>query len=317
MVAYIIKRILLFTVSIFIIISFVFIFTRVSMLQIWATPHPISGDFKIAYNEYLVYLENIFTRWDWGRDQYYMPIWDLVFQKAMVSLKYNIVAFIVYMSGGIFFGLVAAYYQHKWLDYVISFFSMLFNSIPGFVFIFFLILVFGYFLNWFPPQEPFQNASTLRTIKGYFIPVIALSVGPMGRIAQLVRGEIIESMQTPQYLLLRAKGLTRRQAFIRHGLKDSLVVLIPESIPIFVFVLNMSFVIEYTYNINGIAKLFFQSLISFGGDNTAIVVNTQIVVPIAALLMATIMIFSLITDVTLAFIDPRISIRSKKTGIKS
>ena len=284
------------------------------MLQIWSTPHPISEDFTRAFSEYKIYLNNIINHWDWGRDEYYMPIWDTVLSKAIVSLKYNIVAFIVYMLGGIGFGLLAAYYQHKWVDVVINFFSMLFNSIPGFVFIFFLILVFGYFLNWFPPQEPFQNASTLRTIKGYFIPVIALSVGPMGRVAQIVRGEIIDSMQSPQYLLLRAKGLTRKQSMLRHGLKDSLVILIPESIPLFVFVINMSFVIEYTYNINGIAKLFFQSLISFGGDNQAIMVNTQIVVPITALLMSTIMIFSLITDVTLAFLDPRISIQSKKTG---
>ncbi|HKL47510.1 MAG TPA: ABC transporter permease, partial [Candidatus Izemoplasmatales bacterium] len=305
------------SISIFIVITAVFIFTRVSMLQIWSTPHPIGQDFKIAFAEYRIYLENIFTRWDWGRDKYYMPIWDTVFQKAVISLKYNVVAFVVYMGGGVAFGLLAAYYQNKWIDYVINFFSMLFNSIPGFVFIFFLILVFGYYFNWFPPQEPFQNASTLRTIKGYFIPVIALSIGPMGRVAQIVRGEIIESMQSPQYLLLRAKGLTRKQAFLRHGLKDSMVVLIPESIPLFVFVINMSFVIEYTYNINGIAKLFFKSLISFGGETQSIMVNTQVVVPIAALLMTTIMFFSLITDITLAFIDPRISIQSKKTGINN
>ena len=230
----------------------------------------------------------------------------------MVTLRYNLAAFALYFTAGIAFGVIAAYYKNKVIDYIISFFSMLFNSVPGFVFIFFLILVFGYYLNWFPPQEPSIQADSLTKFKGYFIPVLALALGPMGRIAQLVRGEMLESMESPQYLLLRAKGLTKKQAFIRHGIKDSLVTLLPETVPLFVFVINMSFVIEYTYNITGITQLFFKSIIQIGDMNNAVVVNTVLVVPITVLLVSIIMIFSLITDVTLVLIDPRISIRSKK-----
>jgi oligopeptide transport system permease protein len=138
----------------------------------------------------------------------------------------------------------------------------------------------------------------------------------MGRIAQIIRNELVESTQSPQYLLLRAKGLTRKQSFIKHGLKDSMVTLIPELVPLLVFVINMSFVIEYTYNINGLALYFFESLLSFSGTGdglNSVAVNTLVVVPISVLLMGTIMIFSLVTDVSLALIDPRISIRSKKT----
>lgn len=284
------------------------------MLRIWSLPHPISEDFSRAWDEYKVYITNILTKWDWGKDKYHVPIWDLVLEKMRISFRYNFIAFIIYFFGGVALGVVAAYYKNKFADYVIAMFSMLFNSIPGFVLIFFLILVFGYHLNWFPPQEPFQNADTSRKILGYFIPVMALSFGPMGKIAQTIRGEILDSMEAPQYLLLRAKGLTKKQAFLRHGIKDSMVVMLPQIVPTFVYVINMSFVIEYTYNINGIASLFFSSLISFGGDNKAIVVNTIIVVPIATLLMAIIMFFSIISDITLALIDPRISIRSKKTS---
>ncbi|MDA3932098.1 MAG: ABC transporter permease [Tenericutes bacterium] len=313
MIKYLLKRLIFFAVSLFIIMTIMFILTRVSMLSIWASPHPIIEDFRFAWNEYLIYLERIVTKWDWGHTRAGVPIWNYVLEKMVVTLKYNLVALVIYFSGGVTLGVIAAYYKNRFLDYFISLFSMLFNSIPGFVFIFFLILVFGYGLNWFPPQEPYANASLLRSIKGYFIPVVALSVGPMGRIAQTIRGEIIESMQTPQYLLLRAKGLTKKQAFLRHGLKDSLVVMVPELIPLFVFVINMSFVIEYTYNINGIALLFFRSLISFGGENNAIIVNTDIAVPVGVLLVGIIMVFSLITDMTLALLDPRISIKSKKS----
>lgn len=313
MFKYFIKRLILFLVSLFIIMTVLYILTKVSMLRIWSLPHPISEDFADAWEEYKVYITNIFTRWDWGKTQANVKIWNLVFAKFLVSLKYNLVAFVFYFFGGVAFGVLAAYYKNRFIDYVIAFFSMLFNSIPGFVFVFFLILVFGYSLNWVPPQEPFANAATLAKFKGYFIPVIALSVGPMGRISQLVRGEILDSMQSPKYLLLRAKGLTKKQAFFRHGIKDSMVVMVPEIIPIFVFVLNMSFVIEYTYNINGVAELFFKSLISFGGENQAISINTEVAVPIAILLIGIIMVFSLVTDMTIALIDPRIRIHNKKT----
>lgn len=312
MVKYILKRLILFIIVIFIVMTLVFMLTRVAMLGIWGEPHPVSLDFKMAWGEYKIYLNNIFTRWDWGKTSLYEPIWSLVFRKMMVTLRYNLVAFALYFTTGIAFGVIAAYNKNRFIDYFISFFSMLFNSVPGFVFIFFLILVFGYMLNWFPPQEPSIQADSLTKFKGYFIPVLALSLGPMGRIAQLVRGEMLESMETPQYLLLRAKGLTKKQAFIRHGIKDSLVTLLPETIPLFVFVINMSFVIEYTYNITGITQLFFKSIIQVGDMNNAVMVSTVLVVPITVLLVSIVMIFSLITDVTLVLIDPRISIRSKK-----
>jgi len=282
------------------------------MLSIWSTPHPISEDFAQAWIDYKIYISNILTDWNWGSNSMNVPIWDIVLARMVVTLRYNLVAFAVYFSGGVIFGVLAAYYKNKFIDYFVALFSMLFNSIPGFVLIFFLIIVFGYVLNWFPPQEPFANADLLRKVKGYFIPVLALSLGPMGRIAQIIRGEMLDSMQSQKYLLLRAKGLTKKQAFIRHGIKDSMTVMVPEIIPIFVFVINMSFVIEYTYNINGIAELFMKSLISFGDEYSAIIINSEIAVPIATLLVATIMLFSLITDLTLAFIDPRIRIRSKK-----
>lgn len=291
MFKYFIKRVILFTIALFVIMSVMYILTKVSMLRIWSMPHPISEDFAEAWAQYKIYLSNIFNHWDWGTTNLNIRIWDLVFEKFIVSLKYNVVAFALYFFGGIGFGVLAAYYKNRFIDYIIAFFSMLFNSIPGFVFVFFLILVFGYYFKWVPPQEPFANATTLAKLKGYFIPVIALSLGPMGRISQIVRGEILDSMQSPKYLLLRAKGLTKKQAFFRHGIKDSMVVMIPEIIPIFIFVLNMSFVIEYTYNINGIAELFFKSLISFGGENQAISINTEVAVPIATLLIGIIMVF--------------------------
>lgn len=316
MLWYIFKRLILMVISLFIIVSMVFILTRVSMLQIWGAPHPIGGDFAIAWEEYLIYIQRILKDWYWGVDEYYIPIWDTVISKALISFRYNLIAFIIYFFFGIFFGFIAAFYKNKWQDFVISFFSMLFNSIPGFVMIFLLILVFAYHFNWLPAQEPYQIHSVARKLKGYIIPVIALSIGPMGRIAQIIRNELVESTQSPQYLLLRAKGLTRKQSFIKHGLKDSMVTLIPELVPLLVFVINMSFVIEYTYNINGLALYFFESLLSFSGTGdglNSVAVNTLVVVPISVLLMGTIMIFSLVTDVSLALIDPRISIRSKKT----
>lgn len=313
MVRYFIERLIFLIISLFIVMSLIFILTRLAMLRIWAMPHPFIEDVHTAWQDYLQYLNNIFTDWNWGETQDRLPVWAVVIEKLKVSLRYNLVALVIYFFGGVGLGIISAYYKNKFADNVVSFLSMLFNSIPGFVLIFFLIIVFAYIVGWLPAQEPFANADLVRKLKGMIIPVIALSLAPMGRIAQLVRGELIESVQSQQYLLLRAKGLTKKQAFLRHGVKDSMVVLLPEIIPLFVYVINMSFVIEYTYNINGIALLFVKSVISFGGEYNAIRINTPIAVTIGTLLFAIILVFSLISDMTLAFIDPRIKIRSKKT----
>ncbi|MDY0139248.1 MAG: ABC transporter permease [Candidatus Izemoplasmatales bacterium] len=311
MLKYILKRIILMIISMIVVLAFTYMILNVSMTLKW-TRLTFTEAFSVHWEGFKLYLGNIINDWDWGTSMKGVDVWQLLGRKLLISLKYNFVALFVYVPFGVLLGVIAAVKKNKLTDYIISAFSMVFNAIPSFIIIFFLVIFVGYKWGLLVPQEPYYSAPFLKQIEGLAIPVIALSVGPMGNFAQIVRGEIIENLNSEHFILLRTKGLTKKQAIFRHALKDSLITVIPQIIPTFVFVIGMSFFIESVYNIQGIANLFLDSIIMPTSMYSYLYIDVPVVVAIGILLYGTIMVTSLFADISLSILDPRIRITGKK-----
>ncbi len=311
MFRYVIKRILLLLISIIIVLIFTHMILSVSMLMKWSSVSFFKA-VPIAWEQFKIYFINIVTNWDFGVSFRGEDVWQLIGRKLLISLKYNFTALFIYVPVGIFLGVVAAVKKNKIADLIISAFSMVFNAIPSFIVIFFLVMYVGYKWGWLVPQEPYYSAPFLKQLEGLIIPVTALSIGPIGKFAQMIRGEIIENLSSDHFILLRAKGLTRNQAVRKHALREALTVIIPEIIPTFVFVLGMSFFIESVYNIQGLANLFIDSIVIPTDMFSYIYIDVNVVVAIGILLYGTIMVTALFADILLSVVDPRIRIVGKK-----
>ncbi len=311
MLKYITKRTIWMVINIFIVLSFLYIILSLSMLIIW-TRIPFDVMLDMSFDAYKTYIVNIFTNWDFGLSFSEIDVWELVWPKLILSLKYNFVALFIYVIFGVLFGMIAAIRKNKILDVLVSIFSMIFQSIPSFIVAFFLVFVVGYKWQLLIPQAPYYSAPFLEQLEGMIIPVISLSLWPLGKFTQLVRGEIVEKMNSDYFLLLRAKGLTRTQAVIRHSLKDAVTTVIPEIIPTFVIVIGLSFVVESIYNIQGISNLLMDSIVIIGEMYSSVIIDVNVVVTIGILLYGAIMITSLLTDILLSVLDPRVRISGKK-----
>ncbi len=313
MFRYIIKRIILMILSITFVLAFTYIILSFSMYVKWTTLQNDEIWIRVWY-EFKIYFMNIVNDWDFGTSAKGIDVWELIGRKLLISMKYNFTALLVYVPLGVFLGVLAAIKKNKLTDMIISAFSMVFNAIPSFIIIFLLVIYVGYKWQWLVPQEPYYSAPLLKQLEGLIIPVTALSIGPIGKFAQMVRGEIVENLNTDHFILLRTKGLTTRQAIFRHALKDSLVTVIPQIIPTFVFVLGMSFFIESVYNISGLAHLFLDAIVMPSEMFSSIYIDVNVVVAIGILLYSIIMITSLFADILLTVVDPRIRITGKKSN---
>ena len=312
MFKYILKRIILMVLSIIIVLAFTYIILSFSMYVKWTNLSNEQIWARVWY-EFKIYFMNIVNDWNFGTSAQGIDVWELLGRKLMISMKYNFTALIIYVPLGVFLGVVAAVKKNKLADMIISAFSMIFNAIPSFIIIFLLVIYVGYKWQLLVPQEPYYSAPFLKQLEGLIIPVTALSIGPIGKFAQMVRGEIIENLNTDHFVLLRAKGLTRKQAIFRHALKDSLITVIPQIIPTFVFVLGMSFFIESVYNISGLSHLFLDSIVLKSEMYSSLFIDVNVVVAIGIILYGIIMITSLFADILLTVIDPRIRITGKKS----
>ncbi|MFP4479115.1 MAG: ABC transporter permease [Candidatus Izemoplasmatales bacterium] len=311
MIKYIIKRLILAIITIVVVISLIYILLDVGMAQYWAR-RPFLEDLETSWYRLLFYAQRIITDFDFGVSLKNKDVWELVWPKFKLSMMYNLIALFIFVPTGIFLGIQAALHRNKFIDVIISIFSMLFHSIPSFILIFFLIMYVGYAWDLLPPIAPFYSAPLGRQLQGLIIPVFALAAWPTSKVSQIVKGELIEILNSEHFLLLRSKGLTKKQAIYRHGLRESLVTVIPEIIPTFMLMLGFSFVVETTYNIFGISKLLLDSMIVSGDLYSTLTVDINVVVAIALLLYSAIIITSLIADILLGFIDPRIHITGKK-----
>ena len=258
------------------------------------------------FDQYFSWLKNIVTRWDWGQSTYILPsnpAGPIIAQKLPASIRINILSVIVSVPLGILLGIIAALKKNTKTDHIISTTIMIFISIPSFVLITVLMIIFCYNLGWLPTQWPASSAPQIDRIKGYILPVICLSFGSVCGYARFTRAELCEVMESDYLLLARTKGLTRRQAIIRHALRNAMVPIIPSILAEFIGILGGSMILENLYGIPGIGSLYIKAFSS--QDYNVLFVDMALFTIIGLLA-------GVLLDISYGFIDPRISMGAKK-----
>ncbi|MFU8793599.1 MAG: ABC transporter permease subunit, partial [Acholeplasmataceae bacterium] len=144
-------------------------------------------------------------------------VWPLFVSKLPISLRLNLIAFIVYVPLGIGLGVLTAVKRNSATDYIVGFFTMILSAIPSFIMIFALIYIFAYVFRWLPSVYPLGSDSVIRSLKGLIIPIFALSVGPVANLSRVMRGELTEALSAEYVLLAKVKGLTKKQTIFRHA----------------------------------------------------------------------------------------------------
>ncbi len=303
---YITTRVILLFVNLFIIVSAIYFLTTLAMITKWASPAPLSEDIKFAYELYKIFLQNL-RNLDFGSRWDGTTYLQLVIDKFPISLKINFMALLIYVPLGVILGVLTAVHKDKLFDKLTATITIVFGSVPTYILVFFLIMFFGYVVPVFPPQYAQGEWYNV-----YIIPVFTLSLYPLSRVIRIVRGEIIEALESEAVLLLRAKGLTRRQIIFRHLFRESLVALLPQITELFLYVMFMSFIVEKAYYAPGAAKLFLDSIVMNSGDGTAVRVDTTIVTLVGSFYTFMGLVVTLFNDIMQSVIDPRIRLNAKK-----
>ncbi len=273
----------------------------------------VEGDHYRAFipvpiiTQYFRWIGNIVTDWNWGYSTRVYPnraIFDIMVQPMGVTMKLNFLALLFYIPIGFILGIVAALKKNSVTDNVISLGVMIFISIPSFVVMLFLILIFGYQLGWLPSQfPPRDTVGFFHT--GLILPIFGLSVGSIAGLTRLTRAELTEVLTSEFLLLARTKGLTRPQAVVRHAMRNSMVPLVPGIIGSFVGLLSGSVIIEIVYGIPGTSRIFLEAMAPNSLDYNLILGVTAFYTIIG-------LIATLLVDLSYGVVDPRIRMGAKK-----
>lgn len=297
---YIIKRILLAVLTVFIICAITFFlmhavpggpFNREKALSD-ATIAALNARYNLDKpkgEQFLLYMKNL-LHGDFGVSlKNGREIKAVIGESFPISARLGISAMIVALFLGTVFGSTAALMRNKLPDRLIVFFSTLFTAVPSFILATLLLLVFCIQLQWIPVWNATNHS--------YLLPVIALSAYPMAYITRLSKTSMLDALSQDYIRTARAKGVSKFKIIFKHALRNSLIPVITYAGPQIAYIITGSMVIETIFTVGGLGSKFVSAITN--RDYTMIMATT---IFLAALMV----IANLICDLLYKLVDPRI-----------
>ena len=217
---------------------------------------------------------------------------DLIAQGFPISATLGLMAMLFTVVISIPLGIIAALKHGKWQDTLIGVLTTLGVTIPSFVVATLLEYFLAYRLGWFPIYG-------VDSLKGYILPMIALSGYSLAFITRLTRSSLMDVMRSDYIRTARVKGLSERQVVVRHGLRNSLIPVVTVLGPMFAGLLMGSFVVEKIFALPGMGRFFVQSITN--RDYTAIMGFTLFYATVLVILV-------FVVDIVYSIIAPRIQL---------
>ena len=222
-----------------------------------------------------------------------LDVRDSLANSLVLAISSSLLAF----GAGIALGLLAAFWQGRWLDKLASAVAVVGVSVPHYWAGIILIIIFSVQLNWLPAMGAASDGGIAPYLRHMTLPTIALALIPLGVIARVVRSAALDILAQEFVFALRAKGLARRRVFT-HVVKNAAPQIITVLGLQFGFQLGGSVLVEAVFSWPGTGYLL----------NLAIFQRDIPVLQGVILVLATFFVLlNLLVDVLQTFIDPRIA----------
>lgn len=305
MAKYIVKRIALGLLSIFVVATLTFFLMNLVPGGPFVAEKSISkaaqkaleakyGLDKPLFERYITYITD-FVQGDMGLSlrQRGKTVSDIIFSKFPVSAGLAGIAVAVALLVGIPLGCLSAYNRGKFADNFIIVLMTCGIAIPSFITSVILLYTFGSQLKLLPTIG-------LRTATSYIMPVTALAIYPTAYITRLMRSSLLDVMGQDYIRTAKAKGLSNFKILFKHALRNAVLPVITYVGPMLASLMTGSFVVEKIFTIPGLGGEFVSAI---SKRDYTMIMGTTIV-------LATLIITAnVIVDILYKVIDPRIKLK--------
>ncbi|MBM3565921.1 MAG: ABC transporter permease [Alphaproteobacteria bacterium] len=218
-----------------------------------------------------------------------------------LSIEVAVIATVLATLLALPLGTLAALFKDRWPDHLIRIFSIAGLAVPSFWLGMIIILALLFYFNWIPPltftpllENPWEN------LKQLIWPAMAIGYRYSAVATRMTRSTILEVLQEDYIRTARAKGVFERLVIARHAMRNALLPVVTVIGLEFAFLIGGLVVTEQVFNLNGIGKLFVETVAR--GDYT--------MVQALVMLVAGFFIFvNFAIDLLYGVLDPRIRYR--------
>lgn len=303
MIKYVLRKIIIAFITIFILITLVFVLVRLlpgDPFQDEKVPESIQlkmkeyyGLDKPLFQQYITYMSRL-IHGDLGyslRSQN-RTVNDIIESAFPYSIDLGVRAVIFALIAGLLLGIIAALNHNKPWDYVSMTIAIAGISIPSFI-------IGNVLQYYFSVKWQLLPVAQWNDIQSTIMPTFALGIGSVAMIARLMRTSMLEITNADYMKTAKAKGLNDIEITARHQIRNAILPVVTIMGPAIATLLTGTFVLENIFAIPGLGKHYVYSIQNL--DYT-LVLGMTIVYSVFLVIM------QLLVDILYGIVDPRIKV---------
>jgi peptide/nickel transport system permease protein len=267
---------------------------------------------KPFYQRYLLWVGGL-VRGDLGYSfEYQMPVRDVVGDRLYLTMLVSFCTILFTWIVAFPIGIYSATHQYSWADYGLTFLGLIGIAVPHFL----LALIVMYFANvWFGLSigglmdaqyfgQPMSWAKFKSIMQHIWIPVIIIGAGGTGGMIRSVRANLLDELQKQYVTTARAKGLPPLRALVKYPLRMSLNFFVSDIGSILPSIVSGAEIVAIVLSLQTTGPLLLRAL-----QSQDMYLAGSFLMFLACLTVVGV----LISDIALAFLDPRIRLQGGST----
>ncbi len=258
-----------------------------------------------VYVQYFKWVSG-FIRGDFGRSfEYEQPVSEIIKERLGLTFLVAFSILLLTWALSIPIGIFSATHQYTIWDHIVSFIGFIGLSLPNFL-LALILLVLGFKLTGEAPlglfsremaREPWGFAKFVDLLKHLWVPMIVVATARTAELIRIMRGNLLDVLGQQYIQTARAKGLSEMVVIYKHAVRvaiNPLISMLGMQLPI---IISGTAITAIVLSLPTAGPIFYESL-----KNQDMYLSGTILLFLSLLLV----VGNLISDILLAWVDPRI-----------
>lgn len=261
---------------------------------------------KPLYVQYFTWIKNIILHGNFGRSfQWNKPVSELIGERVAMSAIISLFSVVFVWIVGVSIGIISAVKQYSAFDYFFTFIGFIGVSIPGFLLALIVIWIayskFGIYISGLFSEAyvdaPWSLAKFFDMLKRIWIPVFIIALSGIAGNIRIMRANLLDELGKQYVTVARAKGLPERRLLFKYPIRiaaNPMISTIGWTLP---GIFSGEALASIVLNLPTIGPMLNQALLAQ---------DMYLAGSLVLIMGALTLIGTLISDILLAWADPRI-----------
>lgn len=261
---------------------------------------------RSIFEQYVAWMGNLLTRGDFGRSFVYnQPVSQIILSRLPASISLSLMALAVTWLVAIPIGIISALRQHSAFDYAFTAMAFVGLALPNFL----LALVIAYIVfvtsghaitSLFSPEfarAPWSLAKVQDLLSNVWLPIAVIGVAGTAGLIRILRATLLDEKNKQYVITARAKGLSEPRLILKYPVRvaiNPLISTIGWTLP---YILSGEIIVSKVLNLDTLGPVLLTAALSE---------DMYLVGSIVLILSTLTVIGTLLSDILLAVVDPRI-----------